>query len=231
MLSHASEKDGAPLEIHFHGFKSISVHDFSGGTTKAIRRGHNVLLVDQRAHGKSEGATISFGAKERYDVLSWCEYAVERFGGGVKIVLVGISMGAATVLMASALALPKNVAGIIADCPFSTPDGIVKKVMRDMKLPVPLLVPFVRVGGIIFGGFDILSASPVSAVKATKIPILIIHGEGDKLVPVQMSDELCEAGATVTLHKFPEAGHGLSFVFDNERYLRTLDDFYKKILL
>ena len=226
---HAS--DTAPLEIHFHGYKSISVHDFSGGTTEAIRRGHNVLLVDQRAHGESEGRTISFGVKEREDVVAWCKWATERLGENVRISLAGISMGAATVLMASELNLPENVVGIVADCPFSYAPDVIGGVIRKMHLPPAVLLPFVRLGGRIFGGFDICAASPKSAVTRTKIPILLIHGEGDMLVPAYMSDEIADVGRTVTLVKFADAGHGLSFVFDNEKYLRALDDFYEKINL
>ncbi len=222
-------RDGAPLEIQLHGYKSISLHDFSGGCLEAIKRGYNVLLVDQRAHGESEGNTISFGVLERYDVLTWIEYANERFGADTKIILVGISMGAGTVIMSSSLSLPENVVGIIADCPYSTPTKIIAKVMRDMKLPTPLLLPFVRLGGMLFGGFDISSASPLSALENAKIPILILHGEGDTFVPIEMSEELLGASELVTLVRFAEAGHGLSFVYDNEKYKRALDEFEKKI--
>ena len=77
------------------------------------------MMIDQRAHGKSEGRTMTFGVFERFDVLSWIDYTVERVGKKTRIVLAGISMGAATVLMASNLNLPPNVKGIMADCPYS----------------------------------------------------------------------------------------------------------------
>ena len=73
-------KDGAPLDLCFHGYRSHAFTDFSGGSELSFLMGHNLLLVDQRAHGNSEGRTISFGILERLDVLSWAEYAVERFG-------------------------------------------------------------------------------------------------------------------------------------------------------
>ena len=71
--------------------------------------GHNLLLIDERAHGRSEGRTITFGIQERWDVESWARFAVERFGADVQIILYGVSMGAATVLMAAGLDLPENV--------------------------------------------------------------------------------------------------------------------------
>ena len=224
-------KKGAPLEIQFHGYRSTSRHDFSGGTLESMRRGHNVLLVDQRSHGESDGRTISFGVKERYDVLAWVDFANERFGEDVQIILVGISMGAGTVIMSSELDLPSNVAAIVADCPYSSPVEIISKVIReDLHLPAALLIPFVRLGGMLFGGFDMLSASPVEAVKNTEIPILILHGEGDNFVPCYMSEKIAAAGKTVTLVTFAEAGHGLSFIYDGEKYKRALDEFYGKNL-
>ena len=149
---HASAN--APLDIQFHGYKSMAQRDFSGGAYECISRGHNVLLVDQRAHGKSSGKVISFGVKERLDVLSWINYSLTRFGDNTRIMLYGISMGAATVLMASELKLPENVVGIVADCPYSSPKDIIKKVMRDMRLPSGIFYPFVRLGALLFGGFD-----------------------------------------------------------------------------
>ena len=224
-------KDGAPLQIQVHGYKSNSMRDFSGGATEAIRRGHNLLLIDQRAHGKSEGKTISFGVKERYDILSWIEYGLLRFGQDTKIILCGISMGAATVIMASELSLPENVVGIVADCPCLSAGAIIRKVVKeDMHLPAGILMPFVWLGGFIFGGFDMNSADCATAAKKSKIPILLIHGEGDSFVPVSMSDEIAAASELVRYEKFPEAGHGLSFIFDNARYLSVLDEFINKTL-
>ena len=223
--------DGAPVQIQFHGYKSNSMRDFSGGATEAIRRGYNLILPDQRAHGKSEGETISFGVMERYDVLSWIEYALSRFGEGTKVILCGISMGAATVLMASELDLPDEVVGIIADCPCLSADAIIRKVVReDMHLPEKLLMPFVRLGGIIFGRFDMCSADCKTAVKKAKVPILLIHGEGDNFVPISMSEEIAAQNELVQFERFAEAGHGLSFIFDNGRYLRLLDEFENKTL-
>ena len=108
-------KDRAPLDIGFHGYRSNPVTDFSGGSELSFQMEHNLLLIEQRAHGKSEGNTISFGILERRDLLCWVDYAIERFGADVTIFLYGVSMGGATVLMASDLDLPKNVKAIIAD--------------------------------------------------------------------------------------------------------------------
>ncbi len=223
-------KEGAPLQIQFHGYRSISTHDFAGGALECIRMGHNLLLVDQRAHGESEGRVISFGMKERYDVLSWTEYAVKRFGEETEILLYGISMGGATVLMASNLPLPLSVRGILADAPYSSVEGIIKKVMRDRNISALLFYPFVKLAARLFGSFGISDASPLLSVKETQIPILIIHGEGDDFVPCDMSREIAAAAPTAELRTFPEAGHGLSFIYDYEGYVSLVESFHNKVL-
>ena len=146
----------------------------------AWNSGYNLLLIEQRALGGSEGRTITFGIKEKYDCLSWINYAIERFGKDVKIILGGVSMGAATVLMASALDLPKNVKCISADCGYTSPEAIIRKVCReDMGIPDWLGFPFVRLGARIYGGFSILDGGAIEAVKQAKVPLMIMHGDED----------------------------------------------------
>ena len=211
-------------EIQFHGYRSAARRDFACGGCEALRKNHNLLLVDQRAHGESEGKSISFGIKERYDVLSWIELHNERLGKETEILLFGISMGAATVLMASELGLPDNVRLIVADCPYSTPEAIIRDVIGDMHLPPAIAFPFVRLGGLIYGGFDITSASPLSAVRHSSIPTLLIHGEADSFVPHSMSLEIYESIASEKkkLLSFPGADHGISYLSDRDRYLEEV---------
>lgn len=224
-------KNGAPLDIAFHGYRSSPLTDFCGGAALSLELGHNLLLVDQRSHGKSQGKSIAFGVQERWDVLSWISYALERFGGDVKIVLYGISMGAATVLMASELELPENVKGIIADCPYSSPKAIICKVAERRGLSSALVWPFIRVGARIYGGFGITDSSAVSAVKKAKLPILLIHGEADNFVPCAMSHEIARSNPEhIQLYTFPNAGHGLSYLEDTSRYTKIVTEFMEKIL-
>jgi fermentation-respiration switch protein FrsA (DUF1100 family) len=152
---------------------------------------------------------------------------IQTFGKDVKIILTGISMGAATVLMANDQNLPENVIGILADCGYNSPKEIIKKVIEtDLKLPANLLYPFVKLGAKIFGGFDLEETSPLEAVKQSRIPTIFIHGETDTFVPCYMSEENHEAcTAPKKLITFPDAGHGLSFLIDKERYLKELKAF------
>ncbi len=221
--------DGAPLAICFHGYRSNAVRDFSGGAVSLMNSSHNVLLVDERGQGESQGHTITFGIKERKDCLKWCEYSIERFGKDTKIILYGISMGGATVLMASELDLPKNVVGIAADCPYSSPKEIICHVLKHMKLPATLLYPILWLGALIFGGFMLNSATAVDAVKNAKVPIMIIHGEADKFVPCDMSRKIYAANNKIKLYTFKNAAHGMSYVVDKQRYESLISEFEKEL--
>lgn len=215
-------RDGAPLVIQMHGYRSSSIRDFCGGAPYALDRlGHNVLLVDQRAHGKSGGHTISFGIVEQYDCLDWIRYAVDRFGADTPIVLYGVSMGAATVLTASGLPLPPSVRGIVADCPYSRPSDIIKKTCREMGLPPRLAFPFVRLAARLYGGFALSDKGPhpVEAVTRASVPILLIHGEADDFVPCDMSRRIAAANPDrIRLETFPGGVHAGSYLIDPDRY-------------
>lgn len=222
-------EEDAPLDIFFHGYRSFCMKDFCGGAELSRLLGHKILLVDQRAHGKSEGHTISFGVKERFDVVSWANYGAARFGEEIPIMLYGISMGGTTVLMASELELPKNVKGIVADCPFDTPMNILTHVAQRTGIPKLLLRPFLILGAGIFGGFYVYGADAAQAVKKASVPILIIHGEADTFVPCEMSKTIYSANpSNITLVTVPDAHHGISYLVDPEKYQRAIMDFIKK---
>ena len=198
----------------------------------ARESGQNTLVVDQRAHGRSGGTTITFGIRERLDCLSWVEYVNQRFGLDTPIFLSGVSMGAATVLMASELELPANVRGIIADCPYFSPEAIIRKVCReDMHLPPALVMPFIRLVARLFGHFDLKESSAVQAVGNTTIPILLLHGEDDRFVPCDMSRDIFDAcTGDKTRITFQGAGHGLSYIVDTERYSEAVSRFVDQCL-
>lgn len=219
---------GAPLQIQMHGYRSNAIRDFSGGLQLALESGCNVLLVDQRGHGKSGGNTLSFGVLERYDCADWVQYAAERFGKATPIFLVGISMGAATVMMASDQQFAGNVRGIIADCGYTSPREIIRKVMADEHYPV-LLYPLVRLGGMIWGHFDIESAEAPSALMQSRYPVLFIHGEADHFVPCEMTrSNYAACTSEKEILTVPEAGHGLSYVVDKEAYCAAVLSFLKR---
>ena len=225
-------KDGAPLQIQVHGYKGSALRDFCGGNKLARKLGFNTLVVDQRGHAKSCGSTTTFGIKEQHDVLSWIDWCNKRFGSDTPIILAGISMGASTVLFATQLDLPKNVVGVIADCPFSSPKAIVTKVCKSMKVPPFFALPLLTVGARLFGNFHFGNHSVVKAVENAKIPALIVHGKDDDFVPAEMSQEIFEnyAHADKTLHLFEGAGHGMSYIVDAKTYEQLTYDFVNRVL-
>ena len=180
-------QDGAPIEIMFHGYKGNSRRDMSSGIKRAFACHRNSLLIDQRASGNSEGRVITFGINESKDCLSWINFVIDTFGPDCKIILTGISMGAATVMNASKYDLPKNVVGVLADCGYDSAKNIIKKTIKEMHLPANIMYPFVKLGARIFGRFNLEENSPIEAIKNCKLPIFFIHGEADDFVPCYMS--------------------------------------------
>ena len=219
-------KDGAPVEILFHGYRSCALRDCSGGHALSRKMGFNSLVVDQRAHGMSDGTSITFGINESKDCISWIKYINDRFGSNTPIILSGLSMGAATVLMATGYDLPENVSCVIADSPYSAPSSIIEKVCMDLHYPVALCRPVLHLSARLFGKFKLNALTAKSAVSKAKVPILLIHGEDDRLVPCSMSFEIAAASPSpVIVHTFPNAGHGLSYMVDPLRYERIVYEF------
>lgn len=220
-----------PVCILFHGYKGSSYAELSGAALLMLSYGFGVIITDERAHGKSGGKTITFGIKERLDCKAWVDYARQRFGEGREIILYGMSMGASTVLMASELLPHPGVKAIIADCPYSDPTAIIKRVMSNHGLPTQIFFPLVRLSALIFGRFSITAASPTDAVKQSQIPTLLIHGEDDHFVPPEMSEEIFNASSASKRSRFTVEGakHGESFAKGMERYVAAVLDFINGI--
>lgn len=222
-------KKGAKIEIMMPGYRGNAERDLSGGIERAFAVGHSVLLVDQRASGKSEGNIISFGINERKDCLKWINYVIENIDQNAQIILTGVSMGAATVLMTAGEKLPKNVIGVLADCGYSTPKEIIKLYTKRMKLPPTLMYPFVKLSARIYAKFNLSEASPIEAIKKSNLPIIFYHGDNDNFVPHYMSEKMYEVYQNkkrlVSIHG---AGHGLAYVVDSELYIKELKEFFNE---
>lgn len=219
---------GAPIELMFHGYRGSAERDLPGGVQRCFKLGRSVLMADQRCSGGSQGHTITFGIYEHLDCLKWVDFMVKHFGPDVKIILTGISMGASTVLMAAGKPLPGNVVGVLADCGFSSPKEIIRKVIAQMGLPVRLAYPFVKLAARLYGHFDLEEYTPIEAVKNARVPVIFFHGEDDDFVPCHMSREMYDAcTAEKRLVTVPGAGHGLSYPIAPELYLTALREFFQ----
>ena len=224
-------RKGAITEILFHGYRGSSFRDMAGGIDRCFKMGRNAIIVDQRACGRSDGTVISFGVNERKDCVAWAKKAVELLGEDCKIILTGISMGAATVMLASELDLPKNVIGIIADCGYSDTKEMIYKYMNGIHVSPKFMYPFVKMGARIFGKFKLEERSPIEALANSKVPVFFIHGDQDKMVPYYMSkDNFNACNSEKQLVTIEGAGHGLSYPLAPERYINELKEFEKVML-
>ena len=218
---------GAPIELMFHGYRSNAESDLSGGVERCFKLGRSAFIVSQRCSSKSDGKVITFGIKEHRDCLSWVDFLVSHFGSDVKIILTGISMGASTVLIAAGQRLPENVMGVLADCGFTSAKDIIGKVINDMRLPVGICYPFVKLGARLFGHFNLEETSALEAVRKSTVPIIFFHGKNDDYVPCDMSVELFNACASKKqLITVEGAGHGLCYPVDPKLYLDSLRTFF-----
>ena len=173
---------------------AISCHGFTGDPSqnniyarRFYEMGYSVLLPYLRGHGKSEHYYCTMGWLDRFDIIDWVNYIIDK-DPEAKIVLHGASMGAVTVMNATGEDLPKNVICCIEDCGFTS---LWEQYMHQLKgilkiSPMPLL----RVFNPIIknkAGFDIKENAPINQVKKSKTPTLFIHGDKDTTVPFWMN--------------------------------------------
>jgi len=212
-----------------HGYTADASAEFPTAA-KFARMGYGVLLPDARGHGASGGTYIGMGWHERHDVLSWIEYLNETYDDP-QIVLYGISMGAATVMMASGEDLPDNVKAVVEDCGYSSIAAQFAHNLKQMyKLPA---FPVLNAAGIVSmrkAGYNVAKDGDVTKqLERSKTPTLFIHGDADDFVPFEMVYEVYGAcAAEKELEVFPGAKHGLSEASDPERYWKVIGNFLSK---
>lgn len=218
--------------ICVHGLKDYHVAMGPWGK-RFHQEGWNVLMPDQRGYGKSEGDCIGWGFVERLDLISWISWVVRR-DPAAEILLLGVSMGAATVLMATGGALPKNVRAAVSDCSYATIESEMRHVAEDMRrtskrlppIPAPVLFSLLRSTTLRRMGYDLRDASPLEAVERSSTPTLFIHGTRDELVPPAMMGKLFQAAKCPKSFLWvPNAGHAVALGTDPDLYWSTVDTF------
>ncbi len=197
-----------------HGYRSSGLSDFNLVFPYYQKLGYHLIIPDQRGCGRSGGKYITLGIKERYDCRAWADFAAKEFGSNLPLILDGISMGATTVMMASALQLPGNVSGIIADCGFTSPDEVVRSVLKATHIPAVPNIFFARILARCVAKFDFNEASTIDAMKECRYPIFFIHGKKDDFVPYEMSVRNFEACASEKkkFYSSDKAGHGMCYL-------------------
>lgn len=228
---YGDSSSGKPVVLFFHGYRGRAEWDGYGMYRICKSLGYPILMPDVRAHGKSEG-TISFGIREYRDVQLWIDEAIRRFGHDTPLLLAGVSMGATSVLLATGKhSLPKNVIGVISDCAFSHPSGLLRPIYEEKKLPAKLLFRIMRLSARIFGGFRLDETVAVETVTKCSVPVLFIHGTKDRIVPVSMCDELYEA-CSGPKHKLilEGANHANSAMAFPEKYEAAVAEFINDVV-
>lgn len=218
-------KEGSKrIAICCHGYHGTAYRDFSGGGSTLYELGYNVLLIDERGHGTSEGHSITFGKREQYDFLCWIKKMKEIVPNYESIALIGISMGGASVLMASNK-VDKEVK-IIADCPYNRIKDILNENVRSLGLKPKLIYPLIWLAGLLFVHININKGSALESVKESKCRFLIIHGTNDKIVPHHYSEDIYLACQDrIQYELFIGAAHGMSFLVDTSRYINLVKEF------
>lgn len=218
--------------ICFHGYTSEGMQYYVGLSDYYLNHGFAMLLVDERAHGKSEGQYIGFGSKDRFDALLWMKWVVDTCGDDVQILLHGTSMGGTTVLMSAGLNLPVQVKGIVSDCAFTTAKAVFTHVLHSMyHLPA---FPIIQIADVVNkrkAGYGLDECDAAVEAGNAKVPILLIHGDADFFVPCKMCEEIyqhCAPGTRKLIVK--GASHAESYYKDTEQYEQALDEFIGGII-
>lgn len=196
-----------------------------------FEQGYNCLLLDMRGHGDSEGKYATYGYKEREDLDKWVDLMRKKVGNSGIIGLHGQSMGGATVLMYGGK-YGEKIDFIVADCAYSRGKDIIKSQFKQAKVPFYPMYNILNRKLRSVCGFDMNKISPIDDIKGSKVPVLFVHGTGDKLVPHHMSEEMYNAkrGESDRLLLIADAIHVGAYSKDKEKYKREIKIFVEDIL-
>ncbi len=215
-----------------NGYTSQGTNDYGSLSYYYLNHGFRMLLIDERAHGESEGTYIGFGTMDRLDGMEWIKWLVGKMGNDAQILLHGNSMGGATVCMMSGLKLPTQVKGIVSDCAFTSAKDVFTHVLHSMyHLPA---FPMIQIADKLNkrnAGYGLDECNAAREVRKAEVPFLFIHGAKDIFVPCWMCEEIyknCASQKTKLIVK--EAGHGESYYKDTEAYEKALDSFIGGIM-
>ena len=217
--------------ITVHGYTSKGI-DMSSYAKRFYDMGYNILIPDLRSHGKSEGTSIGMGWIDRLDILKWIDFLLKEHKDA-KIILHGVSMGAATVSMVSGENLPSNIKAIIADCGYTSVIEQFSHKLKDMyklnDFPIMNACSFIAK---LRAGYSLKQASSLKQVSKSKTPILFIHGDKDDFVPYKMMAELYDAANCPKEQlTIKNAGHAKASKIDPKLYWGTISNFINKYMI
>lgn len=215
-----------------HGYHSYGEFDFSCIAEYYYKQGYKMLIIDERAHWKSEGKYTTFGILESKDLFSWIKYIDNRYCKNIKILIDGISMGASTALYVTGMDLPKSVKGVIADCGFTSPYNIIEYTIKTKyHLPAKPLISYINFAAYVRTGVRLNKHTTMDALKECDIPVMFLHGTDDTTVPYEMTIENYNAvRSEKNLHLVERAEHGVSYLEDKEVCTQKLQNFINNCL-
>ncbi len=212
--------------ILLHGYHSSPSRDFSTMIPYYLEKGYSLLLPDVRSHGKSGGNLITFGAKESLDAKLWIDFLV---GSGVKRMLIhGVSMGAATTLLLRTLDLPEEVELMILDCPYiDAYDQILDSAGKKGKVMPTITPPFCSLLGVV--GLQLKEILPYQGLGKIGVPMLMIHGTGDHFVKARNTVRAyVDSDEEKEIHLFKHAPHARSMKMYPKEYKEVVENFLAK---
>lgn len=214
------------ITVCCHGYRSSGFNDTAPVARGIYESGSSILLIDQRACGASEGRYITYGVREGRDAADWARSAEELTGGMLPVYLYGLSLGSSSVMAAFNHELPGNLAGVIADCGFTSPYDIIGDVMEKMtgRLSRIILMPGLRAWARLAGGFGMKAPCAREGVAMITVPFLLVHGKKDGFVPFSMGEELFALCPSENKRMLvcEDAAHAESSVADGEKYMQEI---------
>ncbi|MDO4179818.1 MAG: alpha/beta hydrolase, partial [Bacteroidales bacterium] len=217
----------AKTAVIVHGYTDNSIRMMMIGYLYNHELNYNILLPDLRYSGLSEGTAIQMGWLDRKDVMQWMEVIHTMYGDSTRMVVHGISMGAATTMMVSGEPQSAYVKCFVEDCGYTSVwDQFSKELKEQFGLPrFPLMYTTDRLCRMEYRwGFK--EASAMKQVARCRLPMLFIHGDKDDFVPTQMVYQLYEAKPEPKeLWIVPETGHARSYLLYPEEYTHRVKTF------
>ena len=212
--------------ILVHGYQSSSPWDFGASFEMYYRAGYTILALDNRAHGASEGKYIGYGALDQRDVYAWMNWTVARYGKQCRIAIIGVSMGAATVMLTTGNYPIPQLA-----CAYTAIAELTDLLIRQRKVPAHPLRQLASFWCKVFARYFFREVDPEKAVRKSNTPTLFIHGTEDHFVPYWMLDRVYNAcAAPKQKASFEGAVHGESSYKYPERYEKLVTEFLGKYM-
>ncbi len=217
----------APAVIICHGV-GANKSDFTELAVALSRRGYVVLQFDFRAHGESEGWRTSLGYHEQKDVAAAQAFLLARPDvDGNRVGIYGFSLGGATAIMSAAHT--GGFRAVVADSAFtSLSDQARSAITGFYRLPAFPFFYLSVLGYQLYFQTSVRHVDPESVVmKLAPVPLLIIAGEGDRLIPAENGKRLYRAAREPKeLWVIPDAGHGGTLAAAGRAYEKRIGEFF-----